>query len=494
VSKNEEDVFIPVLRDDDVADFESFNVVIEKTLPVEQQTRLKALLYDFKDVFRPTLGRTHLLNHYIKLKDGSPFVRPVYRIPEALKKPLEEEINRFLEAGVLRECESNYRSPLIPIRKPCGSVRLVCDYSKLHAKTIVKFHPISSPNEVLASAAGKQWIKIDLTKTFLQVPLLEECQHSTAFQTHIVESIVGRLWPKVARTRRRTMEKLLKTLLKGTSKFCQSLIDDVIISSNSFEEHLMHLREILTRLRQANLTASISKSEFLLKSLTVLGHVLEDGKILPSEKHVNAILKLGPQKTKRGVRRLIGMVTYYKKFIPNLAQLTCCFTDLLKKGQPEKNIKWEPKHTEALQEIKRILTSKPVLVAPQYDRQFILSSDATNLTIAAILSQIDDQGCERNIAYYSRKLLPREINYSVVEKECLGVVAACTHWHTWIYGHKILVRTDHSSLRYLKTAAKHNSRLARWYILLSNYDMTWEYRKGSLHSNCDGLSRVEMND
>jgi hypothetical protein len=270
VAENEEDVFIPVLRDDDVADFESFNVVIEKTLPVEQQTRLKALLYDFKDVFRPTLGRTHLLTHYIKLKDGTPCVRPVYRIPEALKKPLEEEINRLLEAGVLRECESNYRSPLIPIRKPCGSLRLVCDYSELNAKTIDEFYPMSSPNEVLASAAGKQWIsKIDLTKAFLQVPLAEECQHYTAFQTHSGVYC----WTTLAqgcKNAPRTMEKLLKTLLKGTSKFCQSLTDDVTISSNSFEEHLMHLREILTRLRQANLTASISKSEFLLKSLTVL--------------------------------------------------------------------------------------------------------------------------------------------------------------------------------------------------------------------------------
>jgi hypothetical protein len=112
---------------------------------------------------------------------------------------------------------------------------------------------------------------------------------------------------------------------------------------------------------------------------------------LPSGKHVNAILKLDPQKTKQDIRELLGMVTYCKKFIPNLAHLTCCLTDLLKKGQHEKNIKWESKHTEALQEIAYVSSSA-------IRHTFILSSDATNLTTAAILSQIDDdQGSERNI-------------------------------------------------------------------------------------------------
>jgi hypothetical protein len=179
---------------------------------------------------------------------------------------------------------------------------------------------------------------------------------------------------------------------------------------------------------------------------------------LPSGKHVNAILKLGSQKTKHDIRELLGMVTYCKKFIPNLAQLTCCLTDLLKKGQHEKNIKWESKHTEALQEIACVTSSV-------IRQTFILSSDATNLTIAAILCRLMIKKVNAILFYYSRKLLPRKINYSVVEKECLNVVAACTHWHSWNYGHRILACTDHSSLRYLKTAAKHNSRWALYFAI-----------------------------
>jgi hypothetical protein len=217
-------------------------------------------------------------------------------------------------------------------------------------------------------------------------------------------------------------------------------------------------------------------------------------KIKPSEKHVEKILKIGPQTAKKGVTALLGMINYHHDMIPGLATITYCLTELLKRDQPEKNIRWQQKHSDALEKKKEILTSKPILVAPKFDRAFIIMCDATNCSVASLLAQKDDQGIERNVAYYSRKLLPREQNYSVIEKECLAILASCLHWHNWIYGYKILVRTDHSSLRYLNTAAQHNARLARWYIILSNYDLTTEYRKGALHSNCDGLSRVEIND
>ena len=281
-------------------------------------------------------------------------------------------------------------------------------------------------------------------------------------------------------------------MLRGTSSFANSLLDDIIISSNSFELHLTHIREILKRLRAANLTASITKSEFLMKQLDVLGHVIEQGEIKPSQRHIDSILKMGPQRTKQGVRALLGMIHYHANMIPNVADITRDLTELLKRNVPDKNIPWAAKHSYALQQIKNVLLSKPVLVAPKFDRGFILMCDATQFTIAGILSQADDNGVERNLGYYSRKLIPREINFSVIEKECLAVLASVIHWHQWIWGYPVQIRTDHSSLRYLSSAAKHNSRLARWHIILSNYNLTWSYRKSTAHGNADGLSRVEI--
>ena len=130
---------------------------IEKSLPAEQQVKLRELLSEFRDVFRPTLGETHLAVHHIKLRDTTPCIRPAYRIPEALKQPLQDEINWLLAAGIIRECQSDYRSPLIPIRKRDHTLRLVNDFSLLNYRSYDDLFPMSSANQVLSLSAGKIW-------------------------------------------------------------------------------------------------------------------------------------------------------------------------------------------------------------------------------------------------------------------------------------------------------------------------------------------------
>lgn len=490
-TSNFEDQFLPII-DDEVSEPLKFN--IEESLPPDKKNKTQQLLMEFGDVFRLSLGKTHLAMHKIQLNDDTPCVSKSYRIPEALKQPLEDELNRLLDAGVLRHCSSDFRSPLIPIRKPNGTLRLVNAFQAINARTKDDLYPMSNPLDILSKAAGRKWIsKIDLSKAFLQVPLHESCQKYTAFQTTL-----GTLcWTRTClglKNSPRTMQRLMDSILRKTSDFAGCMVDDIVISSETFDLHLSHLREILSRLREANLTASISKSEFLMKSMTVLGYCLEDGLIKPSSKHIEAVLKIGPQTTKHGVRAVLGILNYHRAMIPSFAEITLCLTDLLKKNQPERNIRWEQKHTDALIKIKTILTSKPVLVPPRHDRGYIIMSDATQNTIAGILAQKDDHGIERNVAYFSRKLLPNEVNYSVIEKEALGILASCLKWHDWVYGHSIIARTDHRALAFLDSTAQHNARIARWKIILSNYDIVTEYRKGADHGNCDALSRIEFSE
>ena len=488
---NYEDSYLPI-RDDETSEPLNFN--IEPSLPPDQFDRMRKLLTEFGDVFRSSLGKTNLATHKILLNDETPCVSRSYRIPEALKQPLEDELNRLLEAGVLRECSSEFRSPLIPIKKPDGSLRLVNAFQAINARTKDDLYPMANPLDILSKAAGKKYIsKIDLSKAFLQIPLDAACQEYTAFSCTL-----GTLcWTRAClglKNSPRTMQRLMDSLLRKTSKFAGCMIDDIVISSETFELHEQHVREILSRLRAANLTASLGKSEFLVKSMTVLGYCLEDGIIKPSQKHIEAILKIGPQTSKHGVRAILGMLNYHRNMIPSFAEITLCLTELLKKDQPERNIRWQQKHTEALNKIKQILTSNPILVPPNHERDYIIMSDATQFTIAAILAQKDEHGVERNVAYFSRKLLPNEINYSVVEKEALGILAACLKWHDWIYSHSVIARTDHRALAFLDSTAQHNARIARWKLILSNYNIITQYRKASSHGNCDALSRIEFSD
>ena len=134
---------------------------------------------------------------------------------------------------------------------------------------------------------------------------------------------------------------------------------------------------------------------------------------------------------------------YHRHFIPNFAELTYEFTELLKKDKPEKGINWQQKHTDALDKIKRLLTENPVLSPPSHEKDYVIMSDATDKTIASILIQEDEAGVQRNVAYFSKKLLPNEQNWSVLQKEAYGILASVLKWHQWVYGHKILAITDH---------------------------------------------------
>ncbi len=497
IRSNAEDVYLNAVEDD-VSDPLKFR--IDESQPAEHRERIQKLLLEFKDVFSSSLGCTNIATHTIELTDNTPCVSKSYRIPEALKQPLEEEINRLLEAGVLRYCSSPYRAPLIPIVKPDKSLRLVNAYQGINEKTVDDLYPMSNPMDILSKAAGKKYVsKLDLSKSFLQIPLDERSQPYTAFST----SSHGTLcWTRCClglRNSPRTMQRAMDHLLRGlsslhgsSSSFCGCLIDDIVLASNTIDDHVFHLKMVLSRLKEANFTVSLAKSEFLMRSMTVLGYCLEDGYIKPSQKHIEAVLRIGPQRTKAGVRAILGTLGYHRAMVPKFAEITYPLTELLKKNQPERNIKWEQKHSDAVQQIKNILTSKPILIAPNHNRDYIIMCDATEKTIAGILAQKGEDGIEYNVAYFSRKLLPNEINYSVMEKEALGILACCLKWHDWIYAKKVTARTDHRALAFLESTAQHNARIARWKIILSNYQLSTEYRRASDHANCDGLSRVEV--
>ena len=158
---------------------------------------------------------------------------------------------------------------------------------------------------------------------------------------------------------------------------------------------------------------------------------------------------------------------------------------------PDK-VRWGQEHAEALETLKQNLISKPVLTGPKFDREFFVFTDATQKTVAAILAQKDDLGNENVIAYASRKLLDWEQKLSSIERECLAIVFALTKWEQWLWGHKIIVITDHRPLQYLSgNLTCKNARLTRWNIFLQAWDLTTQYRQGRLHANADCLSRLE---
>jgi len=214
---------------------------------------------------------------------------------------------------------------------------------------------------------------------------------------------------------------------------------------------------------------------------------LECGQIKPDLKKLQAVNQYPKPKTKTDVRSFLVLAGYYRRFVQDYSSLATPLSDLTKKGAPE-SLNWTDDCEHAFQTLKSKLVNAPILRAPSADLPFIVQTDACDKGIGAVLSQMID-GEEHPVAYASKKLLPREVNYSVIEKECLAIVWALKFFHHFLYGKEFKIQTDHKPLTWLDRMYNSNQRLTRWNLALQEYKFTIEHRKGSEHQNADGLSR-----
>ena len=225
-----------------------------------------------------------------------------------------------------------------------------------------------------------------------------------------------------------------------------------------------------------------------MKEAHYLGHVIGRGQIKPDPKKVQAVRDYPTLVTKKDVRAFLGLTGYFRRFIPQFATLAAPLTDLTRKGKPDK-VEWNMPCETAFRKKKDMLQGSAVLKVAEPDHPFILQTDASDRGLDAVLSQKTADGVEFPVAYASRKLFPREINYSVIEKECLTIVWALKIFHTYLYGRNFTIETDHQPLAWLHRMKNTNVRLTRWTHLIQPYYFTLKHRSGSQNGNADGLSR-----
>ena len=278
-------------------------------------------------------------------------------------------------------------------------------------------------------------------------------------------------------------------VLQGLDKFSAAYLDDIIIFSATWKEHVTHIRKVLERLRTAGLTVKARKCHFGTKECQYLGHVVGSGLVKPSPEKLNAVKSFGVPKTKKDVRTFLGLTGYYRRFILNYAEVAAPLTDLTKKSAP-KTVVWTDACNRAFKELKRRLCEAPVLRTPDFDKKFILQTDASDRGVGAVLSQEDEDGCDHPIAYFSRKLLSREEKYSTVEKECLAIKLGVQAYKVYLLGRPFEIHTDHRALVWLDRLKETNSRLTRWSLALQPFDFKVCHRSGKLNANADALSRA----
>uniref|UniRef100_A0A8C1TWC8 ribonuclease H n=1 Tax=Cyprinus carpio TaxID=7962 RepID=A0A8C1TWC8_CYPCA len=439
-------------------------------------------------LFMETPGRTSVIHHHITLKDPKPICQPVYRVPERLLPVMREELETMQSLGVIEPSSSEWSNPIVLVPKKDGSLRFCLDFRKLNS--VSKFDPYPMPrvDEVVESLGRAKYLTtLDLCKGYWQVPLSLESKEVTAFKTpfgHFQFCVL----PFGLHGAPATFQRMMDQILRGTEKFAAAYLDDIIIYSQTWQEHMCHLKDVLLRIKNAGLTIRPDKCTLARTETQYLGYVLGHGVIRPQVGKVEAIKNAERPVTKKQVRSFLGLVGWYRRFIPNFSERAFTLTDLTKKDKPNK-VNWTQDCERAFQDLKNSLCTEPVLKSTDFEKTFTVQTDASEHGLGAVLLQ-EGQGQLQPIAYISRKLLPRESRYSTVEKECLAIKWALDALRYYLVGRKFILETDHRALAWLGRMRDTNARITRWFLAIQPFDFEILYKAGSQNCAADYLSRT----
>jgi len=446
------------------------------------------LLREYNDVFSSgdhDVGLTRAVRHEIPLTAGTVLIRqPTRRLgPE---KEVSRQVRDLLDGGLIEPAHSAWSLLVVLVQKKDGSWRFCVDYRKLNSLTIQDAYPLLRIDKSLYALAGSKYFStLDLLSGYWQVPLSSDTQEKAAFIMR------GGLWKwkvlpfgltSTSATFQRLMEQVLSQLHWKTLLI---YLDDVIVISPDFKTHISRLREVFKRLRGAGLKLKPSKCALLQLEVKYLRHVVGRNGVATDPEKVRAIEDWVTTQDLTGLRAFLGLVGYYRQYIPDFVGIAQPLGRLTAKGVTSQ---WSPVEQRAFDHLKGCLLAAPVLAYPDPTLEYILDTDASDQNVGTVLSQVQE-GREVVVAYYSKSLSPTERNYCTTRKELLAVIKSVKHFRPYLYGRKFWLRTDHASLIWLCKRAEPSSQVTRWLEILPEFSYRIEHRPGKKHGNADGLSR-----
>jgi transposase InsO family protein len=480
---------VPTL-DDTHASKEELELRIEETcehLTPEQREELTGLLNEYQFMFRAKPGRTDLVRHSVDTGDSRPIRGAPFRLSPAERTKIREDVADMLEGGVIQPSRSAWGASVVLAKKKDGTLRFCVDYRKLNAATVRDVYPLPRIDDTLDKLGGARYFSaLDLTSGYWQVEMEQEDKAKTAFITPdgLYEFNV---MPFGLCNAPATFQRLMDSVLAPLGfEYVLVYLDDVMVFSRSFEDHLRHLRAVLTCVRDANLSVKLKKCNFAQLETVYLGHMISAEGVRPEAKKVEAIEALVPPTTVKGVRSFLGFLGFYRRFVKDFSRIAKPLTELTKKNQAWE---WTPECEEAFKKLKQALMSEPVLANPDFTRQFVIRTDASFIGLGATLSQ-EYEGKLRPVAYASRILKPAETRYTATEVECLGMKWAINYFRPYVYGNHFTLQTDHVALTWLKTVQHTNARLIRTALALQGLDMEVIHKPGLSMHDADALSRL----
>ncbi|CAK1585814.1 unnamed protein product [Parnassius mnemosyne] len=487
----------PLLGRDFIARFELQLTPIHYCKQI--QNEIETLHIRYPQVFSGELGCFNKYEIKLTLKEN---VKPLFfkarPIAFALRDKIDSELKRLVDLGVLRPVSySEYASPIVPVLKRDGSVRICADYSvSLNKQLVIDQYPLPTVNELFSKLHGGQYFtKLDLSMAYNQFCLNEESQKLTCINTHRGLFSYTRLVFGLA-SAPAIFQRAMEYVLAGLNGV-HFLLDDILITGKDDAEHLDRLHQVLQRLQDAGLTLQKNKCSFFKDEISYLGYVINRNGLKKSPEKVKAILEAPIPTNVNQLQSFLGLVNYYRGFVPNASSILSPLYQLLKKGI---KWKWSKVENEAFDNIRKILSSEQVLTHFNPNETIILTVDASPNGLGAILSQKNSAGIEKPLSFASRTLNNAEKRYSQIQKEATAIVFGVRRFHQYLYGRStpFILRTDHKPLLsifgpYKGIPEVSANRLQRYALFLSGYNYTIEYVKSS-DNRADYLSRFSLPD
>ncbi|CAI5468601.1 unnamed protein product [Closterium sp. Yama58-4] len=457
----------------------------------ELPAAVKEVLEQYKDIMPDDLpagvppARTH--EHEIVEEPGAkPVSRAPYRLSPTELTDMKKQIEYLLDRQLIQPSTSNYGPPVLFTPKPDSSLLMCIDYRALNKQTVKNKYPIPRIDDLLDQLRGATvFSKLDLRSGYWQIKMADNSIHKTAFRTRY-GSYEYLVMPFGLCNAPATFQAEMNHILRPLLDECVVVyLDDILIYSKNMKKHVEHLRKVFEILRKNKFYVKLSKSDFALEKVQFLGHMVSAKGVHVDPRKIEAVKKWKVPENVKELQQFLGFANYYNRFMPQYAKIAAPLTDLLKKDTP---FKWDTPHQQAMEQLQTALTTAPVLILPDPEKDYVVEADASDQAVGAVLMQDHRNGLQP-IAYLSKKLHGAELNYPIHDKEALAIVVAFKAWRCYLEGAKTTVYTDHCSLKYLKSQPTLSRRQVRWVDFLEthfHYDIVY---KPGLHNKADALSR-----
>ena len=435
------------------------------------------------------LGVTNKVQHHIQLKpDSRPVYVPSYRLPHSQRQIAEGLVQDMLKEGIIQESYSPWNSPLLLVKKKDNSYRVVIDFRKVNKVTEPDHYPLPVLSELLQNIGSDNTVfsTLDIKSAFWQIPLSEESRPVTAFSTPTGHYEWLRC-PMGLRNSPLTCQRLVNSMFHGLiGKGLFVYMDDLILVSKDTASHLQKLGQVFQKFTQSGLKLNLPKCQFFRSRIEFLGHIVDSQGIHTTSDKIKAIQNFPVPTNVMQVSSFLGLAGYYRSFIKNFASIAHPLNKLKKKNVP---FQWNAEQQQSFDQLKTCLTQTPVLAFPDYSLPFTICTDASSYGIGAVLMQQVQGQRPHVIAFASRVLNTAESHYSVTHLEALAVVWALKHFRDIIYNYPITVYTDHSAVTQLFSGKNLTGRLARWFLIVEQFQAEIKYLPGRANLVADALSR-----